>query len=131
MSAGHARHTFLLSQKVVQRIWLLPERLLLMNQSAAVWLLILLAVVAANLPFINERLLAVISVKRFADGIKPFWVRVLELLFWYGVIGLLGMLFERMIGNTFAQRWEFYVTALSLFVVLAFPGFVVRYLLKR
>jgi hypothetical protein len=102
-----------------------------MNQSAAVWLLILLAVVAANLPFINERLLAVISVKRFAEGIKPFWVRVLELLFWYAVIGLLGMFFERMIGNTFAQRWEFYVTALSLFVVLAFPGFVVRYLLKR
>lgn len=102
-----------------------------MNQSAAVWLLILLAVVAANLPFINERLLAVVSVKSFAEGIKPFWVRVLELLFWYGVIGLLGMLFERMIGNTFAQRWEFYVTALSLFVVLAFPGFVVRYLLKR
>jgi hypothetical protein len=102
-----------------------------MNQSAAVWLLILLAVVAANLPFINERLLAVISVKSFADGIKPFWVRVFELLFWYGVIGLLGMLFERMIGNTFSQRWEFYVTALSLFVVLAFPGFVVRYLLKR
>lgn len=102
-----------------------------MNQSAAVWLLILLAVVAANLPFINERLFAVFPVKRFVDGIKPFWVRVLELLFWYGVIGLLGMLFERMIGNIFAQRWEFYVTALSLFVVLAFPGFVIRYLLKR
>jgi hypothetical protein len=36
-----------------------------------------------------------------------------------------------MIGNSFNQRWEFYVTALSLFVVLAFPGFVLRYLLKR
>ncbi|MFY9136768.1 DUF2818 family protein [Zwartia sp.] len=102
-----------------------------MNQSASVWLLILLAVVAANLPFINERLFAVVPIKRFVGGIKPFWVRVLELLFWYGVIGLLGMLFERMIGNTFTQRWEFYVTALSLFVVLAFPGFVGRYLLKR
>lgn len=102
-----------------------------MNQSAAVWLLILLAVVAANLPFMNERLLAVVPVKSFVDGIKPFWVRALELLFWYGAIGLLGMVFERMIGNTFTQRWEFYVTALSLFVVLAFPGYVVRYLLKR
>ena len=102
-----------------------------MNQSAAVWLLILLAVVAANLPFINERLFAVLPIKGFSGGIKPFWVRVLELLFWYAVIGLLGMLFERMIGNTFTQRWEFYVTAFSLFVVLAFPGFVVRYLLKR
>ena len=102
-----------------------------MNQSAAVWLLIVLACVAANLPFINERLFAVIPVQRFNNGIKPFWVRVLELLVWFCVIGLLGMLFERMIGNAFAQRWQFYVTALTLFAVLAFPGFVVRYLLKR
>lgn len=102
-----------------------------MNQSAAVWLLILLACVAANLPFINDRLFAILPLKRFADGVKPFWVRVIELLVWFGVIGLLGMLFERMIGNAFVQRWEFYVTALTLFVVLAFPGFVVRYLLKR
>jgi hypothetical protein len=102
-----------------------------MNQSAAVWLLILLAVVTANLPFMNERLFAVLPVKHFSGGMKPFWVRVLELLFWYGVMGVLGMILERMIGNVFVQRWEFYVTALTLFVVLAFPGFVVRYLLKR
>ncbi|MDN3987058.1 DUF2818 family protein [Zwartia vadi] len=102
-----------------------------MDQSAAVWLLIVLACVAANLPFVNERLFAVLSVPRFANGIKPFWVRVLEFLVWYGVIGLIGLFFERMIGNVFTQKWEFYVTALSLFVVLAFPGFVVRYLLKR
>lgn len=102
-----------------------------MNQSAAVWLLILLAAVAANLPFINEKLFAVLSVKSFKNGVKPFWVRVFEFLVWYAVIGLLGMLLERTIGNTFNQRWEFYVTALTLFVVLAFPGFVVRYLLKR
>lgn len=102
-----------------------------MNQSAAVWLLIVLACVAANLPFINERLFAVFQIRGFADGIKPFWVRVIELLVWFGVIGMLGMLFERMIGNAFTQKWEFYVTALTLFVVLAFPGFVIRYLLKR
>lgn len=102
-----------------------------MNQSAAVWLLIVLAAVAANLPFINERLFAVFPVRSFADGIKPFWVRLLEFLVWFGVIGLIGMLFESMIGNRFNQRWEFYVTGLTLFVVLAFPGFVLRYLLKR
>ena len=102
-----------------------------MNQTAAIWVLIVLACVAANLPFINERLFAVFPIKQFAKGIKPFWVRVFEFLVWYGVIGLLGMLFERMIGNSFNQRWEFYVIALSLFVVLAFPGFVLRYLLKR
>lgn len=102
-----------------------------MNQTAAIWLLIVLACVAANLPFINERLFAVFTVKQFAKGIKPFYVRVFEFLVWYAVIGLIGMLFERMIGNPFNQGWEFYVTALSLFVVLAFPGFVIRYLLKQ
>ncbi len=102
-----------------------------MNQNAAVWLLIALAAVAANLPFINERLFSVFPVRSFVDGVKPFWVRLIEFLVWFGVIGLIGMLFESMIGNTFNQRWEFYVTALTLFVVLAFPGFILRYLLKR
>jgi hypothetical protein len=36
-----------------------------------------------------------------------------------------------MIGNVFVQRWEFYATTFTLFVVMAFPGFVLRYLLKR
>lgn len=102
-----------------------------MNQNAAVWLLIVLAFVAANLPFINERLFAFIPVRSFVGGVKPFWVRLVEFFVWFGVIGLIGLLFERMIGNMFTQRWEFYVTGLTLFVVLAFPGFVLRYLLKR
>lgn len=102
-----------------------------MNQSASVWLLIVLAAVAANLPFINERLLAIFRLPSFEAQSKPFWVRLLEFFFWFGVIGLIGMLFETLMGNRFTQRWEFYVTALSLFVVLAFPGFVLRYLLKR
>jgi hypothetical protein len=102
-----------------------------MNQSAAVWLLIALAAIAANLPFINERLFAVFPIRRFAEHSKPFWVRLFEFLVWFGAIGLVGMLFEGMIGNRFSQAWEFYVIALTLFVVLAFPGFVFRYLLKR
>jgi hypothetical protein len=102
-----------------------------MNQSAAIWLLIVLAAIAANLPFVNERLFAIFSVRRFVETTKPFWVRLFEFLVWFGVIGFVGMLFESMIGNRFSQGWEFYVIALTLFVVLGFPGFVFRYLLKR
>jgi hypothetical protein len=47
------------------------------------------------------------------------------------LIGALGIVFERWIGNVFAQRWEFYAITFSLFVVMAFPGFVFRYLLRR
>jgi hypothetical protein len=64
-------------------------------------------------------------------GLKPFVVRVIELIVLYALIGAVGFTFERMIGNVFVQRWEFYATTFTLFVVMAFPGFVLRYLLKR
>jgi hypothetical protein len=98
-----------------------------MNQNAAIWLLLVLAFAAANLPFLNERVFGVFALK----GSKPFVVRVIELIVLYALIGTVGFTFERMIGNVFVQRWEFYATTFTLFVVMAFPGFVLRYLLKR
>jgi hypothetical protein len=101
-----------------------------MNQTAAVWLLILLAFMAANLPFINNRVFAVWQPNSLVSS-KAFWLRALELFAFYLLIGALGIAFERWIGNVFAQRWEFYAITFSLFVVMAFPGFVFRYLLRR
>ena len=98
-----------------------------MNQSAAIWLLLLLAFAAANLPFLNERVFGVFALK----GNKPFLVRVFELIVLYGLVGLVCIALERMIGNAFVQRWEFYATTFTLFLVMAFPGFVLRYLLRR
>ena len=101
-----------------------------MNQTAAVWLLILLAFLAANVPFLNHRVFAVWQPKRLQVP-KAFWLRVLELFVLYCLVGTVGIVFERLIGNVFTQRWEFYAITLSLFVVMAFPGFVFRYLLRR
>ena len=98
-----------------------------MNQPAAIWLLLVLAFAAANLPFLNERVFGLYALK----GAKPFLVRVLELIALYLLIGVVGMTLERMIGNAFVQKWEFFATTFTLFLVMAFPGFVVRYLLKR
>ena len=98
-----------------------------MNQNAAIWLLLVLAFAAANLPFLNERVFGLYALK----GAKPFLVRVLELIVLYLLIGVVGMTLERMIGNAFKQKWEFFATTFTLFLVMAFPGFVVRYLLKR
>ncbi len=98
-----------------------------MNQSAAIWLLLVLAFAAANLPFLNERVFGLYALK----GAKPFLVRVFELIALYLLIGVVGLTLERMIGNAFVQRWEFFATTFTLFLVMAFPGFVVRYLLKR
>ena len=101
-----------------------------MNQTVAIWLLILLAFVAANLPFMNNRVLAVWQPKSSVSS-KAFWLRALELFALYVLVGALGIAFERWIGNVFTQRWEFYAITFSLFVVMAFPGFVFRYLLRR
>lgn len=100
-----------------------------MTQTLAVWLLIALAVVAANLPFFTRRVFAVIPWTR--SETKPFGIRLLEVMVLYVVVGLVGFLLEGSIGNRFSQDWQFYVTTLCLFLVFAYPGFVWRYLYRR
>jgi uncharacterized protein YqhQ len=96
--------------------------------SLSSWFVILLAAVAANLPFLNERLLAAVPV---GNGVKPFWLRLVELIALYAVVLGIAYMLEARIGNVFPQRWEFYAITSCLFLVLAFPGFVFRYLRKR
>ncbi|MFZ6774517.1 DUF2818 family protein [Undibacterium sp. SXout7W] len=91
------------------------------------WVIVGLAVLAANLPFINERCFALIALQRFFLG-KPLWFRLFELVVLYFFIGALGFLFESKLGNRFTQTWEFYAITCCLFLVMAFPGFVFRYL---
>lgn len=103
-----------------------------MSQTLAVWLLIVLALVCANLPFLNERLFALFVWRRGGMPVpKPFWLRLIELLVFYLIVGALGFAFESTLGNRFSQGWEFYAIALCLFLVMAYPGFVIRYLFKR
>lgn len=62
---------------------------------------------------------------------KPFIARLIEVLVLYAMVGTIGLAFETNIGNPFEQGWEFYAITLSLYLVLAYPGFVLRYLLRR
>ena len=95
-----------------------------MSTAVAVWLVLVFAVVAANLPFFSERLLLVGP----ARVPKPLAWRLLELLLLYGATLGLGFLLEARIGQRQPQGWEFYAAAGCLFLTLAFPGFVWRYL---
>jgi hypothetical protein len=90
-------------------------------------LLIAVALTAANLPFFNERVFGLIPM----GPAKPAWVRLLELAVLYFLIGALAFLLEARIGNVFTQVREFYMITVPLFLVLAFPGFVWRYLRKH
>ncbi|CAN5243881.1 DUF2818 family protein [soil metagenome] len=103
-----------------------------MSQTASVWLVLLAALVAANLPFANERLLALIPMGAAgAAKTKTLAVRLAELVVLYFVVGALGLLFERRVGQIAPQGWEFYAVTGAFFIVLAFPGFTWRYLRKH
>jgi hypothetical protein len=99
-----------------------------MTQTAAIWLVIMVALVAANLPFINDRWLVVGA---HATRGKPFYARALELLLLYFLVGALALLIEKRAGQIAPQGWEFYAVTGALFITLAFPGFVYRYLMLR
>jgi hypothetical protein len=98
-----------------------------MTQTVSVWLVVLLALLAANLPFISNRLFAVVALK----APKNLAVRLAELVVWYLLVGGLGLFLEQRTGQIAPQGWEFYAITGTLFITLAFPGFIYRYLFKR
>ncbi len=90
--------------------------------------LLIVALVAANLPFLLERILFVKAPK---SGQKNFAWRVLELVLLYFVVGGVGWLLSKKIGVPQQQGWQFYAVTGCLFIVMAYPGFVYRYLWRR
>jgi hypothetical protein len=98
-----------------------------MDQSAAVWLVLLAAVLAANLPYISKRVLLV-GPRRSP---KPVAWRLLELVLMALLTLGLGFLLESRLGQRQPQGWEFYAAGFCLFVTLGFPGFVWCYLRRH
>lgn len=98
-----------------------------MTSSNLAWAVILLALLAANLPFVSERLFLL----RRLSGPKSLGWRLAELVLAYLLVGIIALALEKSIGQIAAQGWEFYVVTGTLFLTLAFPGFVWRYLYKR
>lgn len=104
-----------------------------MNTSLSVWFIILLSFFAANLPFLNERIFAIIPTRNSTTPRpgKSFWIRLLELASLYAGVGVIAYALESRIGNPALQKWEFYAISIFLFIVMAYPGFVYRYLRKH
>ena len=91
----------------------------------AIYVLLLVALVAANLPFLLEGkfLVMKVGVRR-----KGFGWRLLELTILYFVVGAISLALESRQGQIYAQTWEFYAITYCLFLVFAYPGFVYCYL---
>lgn len=98
-----------------------------MNHSISIAIVLIASFVGANLPFLNNRWLAVIP----RSTPKSLWLRVVELVVCYFLVGALGLVLEQSAGQIYPQGWEFYATTGALFLTLAFPGFVYQYLFKR
>jgi hypothetical protein len=97
------------------------------SPTASVWFVLLAALVAANLPFVTQRLFGLVPLR----GAKSLAVRLGELVVLYFVVGGLGLLLEKRLGQVAPQNWEFYAITAALFLTFAFPGFVWRYLFKH
>lgn len=98
-----------------------------MSQTASIWLVVLVGFIAANLPFITNRLFVILTLKTP----KNLALRFAELVGFYFLTGLLGMLLEQRAGQIAPQGWEFYAITGALFITFAFPGFTWRYLFKH
>lgn len=106
-----------------------------MTSTFDVALLIIAALLLANLPWLNERLFAVI--KRGSTA-KPFLVRLLEWGVGFGLAALLAWRIElgclispgaffglsECPGEIHPKGWEFYAVTFVLYAVFALPGFI-------
>lgn len=87
-------------------------------------IVLLIGILAANLPFLSERLFFSVA---FKSGDKKFVWRLLEWIILYFIVGGLAYLLESKMGQAQVQKWEFYAITFCLFLVFAYPGFVYRY----
>lgn len=99
-----------------------------MSVDQAVWILLFLAILLANVPWIlSNRLFVFVALA----NPKPLWLNLVEWLTYMVIVGLIGTLLEySTMGNIEPQQWEFYVINLFLFTIFSFPGFIYRYNLK-
>ena len=98
-----------------------------MSQTVSVWLVVVIAFCFANLPFVSQRLMGVVTPSKP----KTLAIRLLELVVFYFLVGGLSLLLEKRAGQIAPQTWEFYAITATLFLTFAFPGWIYRYLLKH
>jgi len=98
-----------------------------LNPQFSSYSVIVLALLAANAPFISQRF----GVFGPRAERKSLGLRLAELLVAYVAVGAVALVLENNLGQIAPQGWEFYAVTGTMFITLAFPGFVFRYLLKH
>lgn len=94
-------------------------------------LIVVVALLAANLPFATRRIFVIGPLPKHG-GDKSLVCRLAEMVLLYFLVGFAAALFEsRAHGGIYHQDWQFYAVTGSLFIVFAYPGFILRYLWRR
>lgn len=89
-------------------------------------ILLLLVLLAANLPWFSNKFFYLINLPK---NNKHFGWCLLELIILYFFMGAIARYTEQQsFGQLAPQAWEFYAVTGCLFLVFAFPGFVYKYL---
>ena len=98
-----------------------------MSIDQSVWLLLVTAVILANIPWVlSTRLFLFIKVPS-----KSFVINSLEWFMYFILTGVFAYLLEgKSMGHVQPQEWEFYAVTLFMFMIFAFPGFIYRYNLR-
>ncbi len=85
---------------------------------------LLLAMIAANLPFLSAKFFFVFSIAPK----KSFWLTLAEFIVYFFLIGILARFLEiQNYGAVYKQSPHFYIINLILFLIFAFPGFIFRH----
>jgi hypothetical protein len=88
-----------------------------------------MAFIAANLPWISDRLFGLIALK---TDTKSVWLCISEWFILYILTGMVALGIEKKFtSEIYSQGWEFYASTLCLFLVFALPGFIYRFDLKH
>ncbi|OSI09194.1 DUF2818 family protein [Neisseria zoodegmatis] len=90
--------------------------------TSSMYILLLLAFIFANAPFLTQRLLGVFKLKHKHIGHHLF-----ELFIGFGITAGLAYMLESRVGTVHHQDWEFYAVVICLYLIFAFPTFVWRY----
>lgn len=85
-------------------------------------LLLIIALICANLPFTTQKWFGMMALVR-----KRFWHHLLELALGFLFVAGLAYFLEAQNGSVQPQHWQFYVVVVCLYLILAFPGFVLCY----
>ena len=97
--------------------------------SSIIIIFLFVVFIAANLPWITDRLFGLIPLKSVT---KPVWLSIVEWFVMYLLVGMIALgLEKKFTSEIYPQAWEFYASTLCLFLVFALPGFIYRFDLKH